>query len=127
MNAKDLKRALHRQTKCSSSKIILQDKIYDTVSTAYIQHFVLEYEQDEYIPEQWDCDDQARDFWNYAKKRIKSEQDYNAIMGMLILPAHTKLLFATAVPNTDEIAVKYLDQNGWRITNPNQKPKWIVL
>lgn len=130
VQAKDLKRAFRRQTRCMYFRMILQDAQYDTVRhremRGYLDTYTHIYDYDGDIAR--DCDDVARDFWNYAKIRANRRYNQNAIIGLVVFPDHTEIVYGVdsqVVPKSTEI--HYLDPDTQEIRAPNKKPKWIVL
>lgn len=111
-------------------RTILQDARYDTVQHREMYHYIATYEhlEDYEGDTEWDCDDVARDFWNHAKKKAKRRYTQNAIIGLVIFPDHTEIVYgvdAEVVPTRTDIY--YLDPDTWEPRTPNKKPKWIVL
>ena len=130
VQAKDLRRAFRRQTRCSYFRTILQDAQYDTVQHSEMHEYIDTYThiEDYEGDSEWDCDDIARDFWNYAKIRAKRRYKQNAIIGLVVFPDHTETVYgvdAQVAPKRTDIY--YLDPDTWEIRAPNKKPKWIIL
>lgn len=130
MNARELKRLLRKQTRCSYWRMIVPDKYYDTVRGGMMRTLVDLYKEDQerHRDENWDCDDIARDFWCYAKRVIKGPRNENGIVGRVIFPDHAEIIYVkTRVLPTALDHVYYIDQRDWNIRKPYKKPKWIEL
>lgn len=130
MNAKDLKRILRKQTRCSTRHIIMLDKEYAPIQTSKVYALINDYEEATYISEIWDCDDIARDFINYVKKTVKEVSAENVALGMIIFKDHAQKIFVEEFkPHSkrDRYKVRYLDHRDWYIYAPNEHPKWIIM
>ena len=130
MNAKELKRLLRKQTGCSYRRMIIQDKNYNALQPGAMKRYLKMYNRFDYYDygEEYDCDDVARDLWNFMKRRARIERKENGAVGLLILNDHTQLVcarieYAQKTPHS----VYYLDQRDSTINRPNEKPKWIIM
>ena len=138
MNAKELKKALRRQTGCSTRHMVVLDKEYSPISTSEVWALTKDYSKAAYIPEIWDCDDIARDFvnfiardfLNYIKKTTKEVLGKNVAFGMLVLRDHAQEVFVEEIENParrSNYTVRYMDHRYWNVYTPNERPKWIVI
>jgi len=106
------------------------DSEYSPISSSEVNAFARDYEKDTYVPDVWDCDDIARDFTNYVKKKTKETKNENAAFGWLIFPEHVQEVFAEyfkTEARRNRYEVKYLDHRDWRIYTPNRRPRWILM
>lgn len=130
MNAKELKRLLRKQTRCSTWRMIVPDEYYDAVKFGTIHQLIKVYRegQKKYVEEEWDCDDIARDFWNYAKRVLADTTKGNGIVGRVIFSDHAEIIFVEdlCLPK-ENFSVHYIDQRDWSMRLPNKKPKWIEM
>ena len=130
MNAKELRRLFRKQTGCSYWRMIVPDKSYDVVQSDIMSTLIRTYREDhaEYKGEEWDCDDIARDFWNFAKRVIRDARNENGIVGRAIFPKHAEIIYVQEKYTKDgSHPVYYVDQRNWNIYMPNKRPKWIEL
>jgi hypothetical protein len=130
ITARELKKILKRQTRCSTRHMIILDKEYSPISSSEVRALAKDYKKGAYIPEIWDCDDIARDFVNYVKKTVKNTKNQNVAFGMVVLRDHAQEVF---IDETDKLSkrnryiARYMDHRDWSIYIPNERPKWIII
>jgi len=110
--------------------MIVPDRNYDAVRRGLMQNLINVYSDNPaiYEDEKWDCDDIARDFWNYAKIALKNITGKNAIVGRVIFREHAEIIY-TYEKHTKDMSdsVRYIDQRDWSLRKPDKKPKWLEL
>jgi len=135
MDAKDIRRKLKRETGCRRRNIKVFDKFYTPLTLSVLRASISNYKKDPYVPENWDCDNIARDFVNYVQKRIKNTENKNAAIGIIVVPEsrkedHVQEVFMLDTMSQDvrrRYKVQYLDHRDWKIYAPNRRPKWTLI
>lgn len=108
----------------------IPDKKYDAMRPGVMSNLISTYRKNMPVweEERWDCDDIARDFWNFAKQVRSHNIGENSVVGMIDFPEHTQIVFVQEkyTENMND-SVYYVDQRDWSIRKPDRKPKMIIM